>query len=89
MFNNKRIKALEKQISSLQAQIIRICDHEYDYTKACKRMFFSDNYMHVNCTKCRHSKAVRLNEFNALILTQKEKEMSELKDIIAKEEKND
>ena len=86
MFNNKRIKAIEEQISSLQAQIIRICDHEYDYTKSCRGMFYNDNYMHVNCTKCSHSKAIKLNEFSAFILTQKEKEMSKLKYTISEKE---
>ena len=86
MFNNKRIKALEEQISSLQAQIIRICDHEYDYTKSHKVMLYNDDYRHVNCIKCSHSEAIRLNELNGLHLTQKEREISKLKDTIAKKE---
>ena len=86
MFNNKRIKALEEQISSLQAQIIRICDHEYDYTKSYKVRLYNDDYRHVNCIKCSHSEAIRLNKLNGLHLIQQEKEMSKLKDIIAEKE---
>ena len=86
MFNNKRIKALEEQVFYLQTQIIRICDHEYDYTNSYKKMFYNDNYRHVDCIKCRHSEAIKLDEFDRLILVQKEKEMSKLKDTIAEKE---